>query len=71
MFYAEARYLTNNPEDYEFENAHEQVQAIRLMNHEINNKKELIHFITKCRTFNEALSYLRERLKERVNTVSY
>lgn len=71
MFYSEARCLVKDLEGYTFDNAHDQVQAIRLMHYELENEKELIRFIKKYRTFDDAYAYLQHLARNRANEVSY
>ena len=71
MFYSEAYRLVENLKDYTFDNAHDQVQAIRLMHYESNDERELVRFIEKYKTFDEAYSHLQRLAKRRANDVSY
>ncbi len=71
MFYVEATRLIDNLENYTIENAHEQVQAIRLMHYDSPEEKKLLRFIDKYRTFEAAYSYLQQLARERVAEVSY
>jgi len=70
MFYSEARGLIGNSENYTFDIAHDQVQAIRLMHYDSIDENNLAHFIRKCPTFDDAYSYLRRLAKERADRVS-
>jgi hypothetical protein len=71
MFYVEARRFCDNPTDYTFERAHDQVQAIRLMHYETNNEEKLRTFIQKCTNFDRAYAHLQELARDRVTGVSY
>ncbi|CAF1234668.1 unnamed protein product [Adineta steineri] len=63
MFYSEAHNLIKNLQNYTFDNAHEQVQAIRLMHYQSDSEHELRSFIDNYRTFDDAYRYL-QRLAE-------
>lgn len=69
MFFSEARLLIKDrrliedPNNYTYENAHDQVQAIRLLHYKIGDDKVLCNLIKKCHTFDEAYSYLKNELK--------
>jgi hypothetical protein len=70
MFYSEASCLVENPKDYTFDHAHDQVQAIRLMHYESDDAAQLHHFIKTYRTFDDAYSHLQNLAKQRA-IVSY
>ncbi|UJR09582.1 hypothetical protein I4U23_013817 [Adineta vaga] len=59
MFYSEAHRLVKNLTGYTFDNAHDQVQAIRLTHYQSDNDQELRDLIQQHRTFDDAYSYLR------------
>lgn len=69
MFYSQARALIAD-DTYTYDHAHNQVQAIRLMRHEINDEEELRTFITTCRNFDTAQAQLRKLAKAQVQQVS-
>ena len=69
MFYSQARSLTGD-NTYTYENAHDQVQAIRLMSQEIDDEDDLRRFITEHRSFNDAYAYLRKLARDRIRRVS-
>ena len=69
MFYSQARNLIRD-DKYTYEIAHEQVQAIRLMGHEIDDEDDLVYFIENCRTFDDAYAHLRKLASKRVTEVS-
>ncbi len=72
MFYGEARRrLKNKSENYTFDIAHDQVQAIRLMHYELDNEEDLLNLIENYRTFDTAYSYLQRLARKRVKEVSY
>jgi hypothetical protein len=71
MFFVEARRLLGESDDYTLDEAHHQVQAIRLMHYETNDEKKLRNFIEKCKTFDLAYAHLRELARDRVIGVSY
>jgi hypothetical protein len=71
MFYSEAYHLVKDLEDYTFDNAHDQVQAIRLMHYESGDKDELVDFIDKHRIFEDAYPHLQRLAKKRATNVSY
>ncbi len=71
MFFIEARRLLPDSKDYTLDNAHDQVQAIRLMHYETDDPKKLRTFIEKCPTFELAYSHLQGLTRERVEKVSY
>ncbi len=71
MFYIEACRLAEDPAGYTLENAHDQVQAIRLMHYVEVDKEDIRDFVRKCRTFEHAHSYLRQLAKRQMNAVSY
>jgi hypothetical protein len=71
MFFVEARRLLGEPNDYTLDEAHHQVQAIRLMHYQTNDEKKLRNFIEKCKTFDLAYAHLRELARDRVIGVSY
>ncbi|CAF0956715.1 unnamed protein product [Adineta ricciae] len=58
MFYSEAQRLVPGLEHYEINDAHEQVQAIRLTHYQSDDKRVLHDLIQYHRTFDEAYSYL-------------
>jgi hypothetical protein len=70
MFFIEAYHLLGSPKDYTLENAHDQVQAIRLMHYEIDDENELRNFIKKYKTFDLAYTHLQKLTRDRVKNVS-
>lgn len=69
MFYSQARSLTRD-DTYTYQNAHDQVQAILFMRHEIEDDYELRRFINDHRTFDDAYEYLRKLARDRIKQVS-
>jgi hypothetical protein len=70
MFYSEAHRLVPDLTDYTMNNAHDQVQAIRLTHYQSDEEYQLKQLIGKYRTFDEAYSYLRDLARQQADTVS-
>jgi helix-turn-helix protein len=70
MFFSEALHLLGSSKNYTLENAHDQVQAIRLMHYETNSKEKLLTFIEECKTFESAYAHLQNLARDRVKKVS-
>ncbi|CAF4761925.1 unnamed protein product, partial [Rotaria sp. Silwood1] len=71
MFYSEASRWMDNPNDYTVDNAHDQVQAIRLMHYASEDEYGLHRLMKNYRTFDDAFYYLQSLARQRAQTVSY
>ena len=71
MLFSEARHLVPDLQDYTMEHAHDQVLAIRLMNYDNGNGRELQEIIAKHRTLEQATERLREFSRKQVSDKSH
>ncbi|CAF1200057.1 unnamed protein product [Rotaria sordida] len=70
IFYSEACQMMGNQENYTVDNAHDQVQAVRLMHYSSEDKNELYRLIKNYRTFDDAYSYLQSLTRQRAKIFS-
>ena len=67
MLFSEARHLVPGLNAYTMEHAHNQVLAIRLMNYDTGNNKELKKIIEFYQSFDEATDCLRQLSRKQVS----
>ena len=70
MLFSQARQFASESKGYTMENAHDHVQAIRLMRFESGDQSDLRTLVSKYKSFDEAHSYLRRLARTQPDRVS-